>query len=125
MIGAMLSGMLEHIADLEIAVWLKEHYKNIPEEKLDERIKDSKFDIKVLIEMQESLLPFLEQTAKKKSSLEGWFTDLNLYDLKDFIESSIDFLIKEEKVRELTEEVKRQVNEFVQSLSSFDSNYCQ
>lgn len=30
----------EHIADLEIAVWLKEHYKNMPEEKLDERIKD-------------------------------------------------------------------------------------
>jgi hypothetical protein len=30
-------------------------------------------------------------------------------------------LIKEEKVKELTEEVKHKVNEFVQSLASFDS----
>src|SRR3954469_8868675 len=36
-------------------------------------------------------------------------------------DSPIDLLVKEEKVRELTEEVKQRVNEFVLSLSSFDS----
>lgn len=54
------------------------------------------------------------------ASLEGWFTDLHLYDFKDFIEKPPEFLVKEEKIRELTEEVKIRVLGFVQSLSSLD-----
>jgi len=104
-----------------IAVWLKESYKNLPEDKLDLAIKYSKFDIKILTELQESLLPFLGQKVKKKSSSEGWFTDIQLHDFKDFIENSIEFLVKEEKVKEPTGEVKQRVNEFVLTLSSFDS----
>ena len=50
---------------------------------------------------------------EKKSSSEGWFTDIQLHDFKDFIENSIEFLVKEEKVKEPTGEVKQRVNEFV------------
>jgi uncharacterized protein YjgD (DUF1641 family) len=104
-----------------MAVWIKRHYKDIPEDKLDDVIKESTFDIKVMVETQESLLPFLEQKISKRSSSEGWFTEQTVYDFKDFIDNSIDFLIKEEKLKELTEQVKSRIGEFVQTLSSLDS----
>ena len=109
-------------ADVVIAVWIKEHYKNISENELDKKIRTSKYDLKVLTEMQESLLPFIESKVKKKPTTEGWFTNVNLSDLKDFIEHSIDYIVKEERVQQLTEETEQRVQEFIRTLTSLDQD---
>jgi hypothetical protein len=113
--------LLEQLADIEIAVWIKENFRNIPEDELDLKIRTSKFDIKILSEVPESLIPFLEARFRKRYSSGGWFTDVSLYDFKDFIENSIEYVTKEEKVKKISEEIYNSVIEFVNIVSSYDS----
>ncbi|MGH2639165.1 MAG: hypothetical protein ACRDF4_07805, partial [Rhabdochlamydiaceae bacterium] len=109
----------EHMADLVMAVWLKEDYrKDLPEDELTNEVKRSKFDVRILTE-ETSILPFLEKRTRQTAS-EGWFVDVQISDFRDFIENSIDFLIKEEQIEQLSALVKDRVNQFVQALSNID-----
>ncbi|MBI4232466.1 hypothetical protein HY605_04500, partial [Candidatus Peregrinibacteria bacterium] len=115
-----LERMNQRRADLVIALWLKTRYSGLSESELDTAIKGSTFDVKVLSETHERLDAYLPQKLRNRLSPEGWFTDIVLSDLKDFIDSAPEFLVKEEKVVELMSRVEEEIYFFVRSMSSVD-----
>jgi len=93
------------IADISIALWLKNEYRNIPEVELERAIHSSKFDVKIFVPRDTS----------------GWFTDIDIPALKDIINSAVEFLVKEEEVTKLIEDVESKISEFINALNSIDT----
>ncbi|MHB1908338.1 MAG: DNA methyltransferase family protein [Nitrososphaerales archaeon] len=114
-----LARIKQQYSEIVIALWYKEEFPNVSEQELLEKIKTSTFDIKVFVASTDLLTPYLEQKGKKTTS-EGWFTDIALSDLKDFIKNSTEFLVHEEKVAELTAQIKSEIFDFVSTMSSLD-----
>ncbi len=107
-------------ADLVLALWLSDQYSGLTEDELDNAVRRSKFEVKVFTETLESLDPYLPQQLKEKLTPEGWFSNIGLSDIKEFIDNAADFLIKEEQVTELSNKVKEETYYFVRAMSSVD-----
>jgi hypothetical protein len=114
-----LARIKQQYSEIVIALWYKEEFPNVSEQELVDRIKNSTFDIKVFVATTDSLTPYLEQKGKRPTS-EGWYVDITLSDLKDFIKNSTEFLVREEKVIELTEQIKGEIFDFVRTMSTLD-----
>ncbi|GAB6148254.1 DNA methyltransferase family protein [Stetteria hydrogenophila] len=112
----------EGLVDVAIALWLKERYRDEPEPQLVERIRRSRFDVKVLVPVgaKDTLISFLERSTGRRVEATGWFRDVDLPLLKTIIESASSFLAREEEVQGLIAEVKREVEDFTRALASVD-----
>jgi len=112
------------LVDIALALWLKKPYKDLSEQQLYEAIKNSRFDIKILVprELTGTLIPFIEKYVERKvKPVSGWFIDVDIPLLKTIIENSVEFLIREEEVFRLLSEIKMKVDDFVKTLISVDS----
>jgi len=113
------------LADIAIALWLKNEYRDVPEEELEKAIRSSTFDVKVFVprEIAGTLVPFLEKGVKKKAEpATGWFKDIDIPTLGTIISSAVEFLAKEEEVKRLIDEVKGKIDDFVKALNAIDAN---
>jgi len=112
------------LADIAIALWIKERYRDVPEVELEELIKRSRFDVKIFVprDVMASLIPFIEKGLEKKvEATTGWFRDIDLLTLKTIVESAVEFLVREEDIRKLVDEVKKRINDFVKTMTAIDS----
>ncbi len=99
-------------AEIVLALWIKERFKDVPEDVLKDEIRRSKkFAVKVFFPRDLSRTPVL---------FTEWFEDVDLPTLKTIIDKSIEHIIGEEEVRRLIEEVKSKVSDFTKSLSELD-----
>jgi len=113
----------EGLVDIALALWLKRSYPDVPESELKKIIKKSRFDVKVFVpeDVIGPLIPYLEETLKRRAEpATGWFTDVDLPMIKTILESSISFLIREEEVQQLLEEMKLKISDFTKSLIRID-----
>jgi hypothetical protein len=111
------------LADIALALWIKERFKDISEPELADVIRKSKFSVKVFVprEIRGTLLQFLEKGIKKKAEpVTEWFEDVDLPMLKAIIENSINFLSKEEEIQRLLEEMKSKFSDFINTLKNLD-----
>ena len=111
------------LVDIALALWIKEKFKDMPEEQLYEAIKKSLYSVKVftLRDISITLLQFLEKSVERKAeSATGWFEDVNLPSIKMIIEHSIGFMIKEEEVQTLMEKAETKFNDFIETLRNLD-----
>jgi len=114
----------QNLADIAIALYLKEHYRDVPEMELIEKIRKSKFDVKVIVgrEVTDTLIRFIEKELKRVAEpTTGWFTDIDIPVLGSIIENAIEFLAKEEEMKKLIEEIKNKINRFIETLRTIDS----
>jgi hypothetical protein len=109
-------------ADMVLALWLKDTYAGLSEKDLDDAIRRARFDIKVFTQTEESLDKYLPQPLKSHLSEEGWYSDIGISEIKEFVDVAPDFLVKEEKVVELSQRIKDETYYFVRSLSSIDKS---
>jgi len=115
----------QKLGDIAIALLLKIPYKDVPEEKLEEAIRRSTFDVKVFIprDVAGTLIPFLEKGMERKPEpATGWFTDVDIPMLGTMIENAVEFLVKEEEAERLSEEIKEGIDNLVKVLSNIDAN---
>ena len=113
------------IADIAIALWIKEKFRDVPEPQLHQAVRMARYSAKVFapFEVRGTLLQHLEKSiARKAEPATGWFEDVDLPTLKAIIENSIVFLVREEKVVEIMESVKVYFNNFINVLKSLDLN---
>jgi hypothetical protein len=111
------------LVDIALALWIKEKFKDMPEEQLYEAIKKSLYSVKVftLRDISITLLQFLEKSVERKAEpATGWFEDVNLPSIKMIIEHSIGFMIKEEEVQTLMEKAETKFNDFIETLRNLD-----
>jgi len=113
----------EGLVDIALALWLKRSYPDVPESELKEIIKKSRFDVKVFVpeEVIGPLIPYLEETLKRRAEpATGWFVDVDLPMIKTILENSIGYLLREEEVRQLLEDMKLKISDFTKSLARID-----
>ncbi|MCC6014336.1 MAG: hypothetical protein LM564_01360 [Desulfurococcaceae archaeon] len=106
-----------------LALWIKERYRDVPEPKLGEALRRSRFGVKVFVPrgIRGTLLQYLERGVKVRAEpVTGWFDDVDLPMVKTVIESSVSFLIMEEEIQRLLEDIKTRFREFTNALSSLD-----
>ena len=111
------------LVDIALALWIKEKFKDMPEEQLYEAIKKSMYDVKVFTprDISITLLQFLEKgMARKAEPATGWFEGVTLPLVKMIIEYSISFMIKEEEVQKLMEEVELKFKDTINILRLID-----
>ena len=112
------------LADIAIALWLKERYRDVPEPELEELVRRSRFDVKVFVSRDAGVdpTPYIERgVGRRAEAATGWFTDIDLPTLKTIVECAVEFLIREEDIGRLVDEVRRRVNDFVNAMRALDS----
>jgi len=113
------------LADVALALWIKQRFRDVPEPELDRAIRASRFGVKVFVpvEVRGTLLQYIERDIKKRAEpATGWFEDVDLPTVKAIVESSIDFLVREEEVRKLMEDAKSRFKNFIDALKGLDRN---
>jgi len=111
------------LVDVALALWIKRMFRDVPEPVLTEALRKSRFGVKVFVpvEVRGTLLQYLERDIKKRAEpATGWFEDVDLPTVKAIIESSVDFLVREEEVRRIMEEAKSKFDNFVNTLRGVD-----
>ena len=113
------------LADIALALWIKEKdkFRDLPEALLEDVIRSARYGVKVFapVELRGALLQFLEEGIKRKAEpATGWFEDVDLPTIKEIMEHSIVFLVREEEIARLMESIKIQFDNFIKALSSAD-----
>jgi hypothetical protein len=111
------------LVDIALALWIKEKFKDMPEEQLYEAIKKSMYDVKVFTpqDISITLLQFLKRRViRRPEPTNGWFEDVDLPLIKAIIEDSISFMIKEEEVQKLIKEAESKFKDFIGTLRNLD-----
>jgi len=109
--------------NIVLALWIKERYRDLPEPRLEEALRKSKFGVKVFVPrgIRGTLLQYLEKGVKVRAEpATGWFDDVDLPMVKTIIENSVSFLIREEEIQRLLEDIKARFREFTNALSNLD-----
>ncbi len=112
------------LVDISLALWIKERFKDVPEDQLYEDVKMSKYSVKVFThrELSETLLQFLEKGIERRAEqATGWFEDIDLPLVKEIVENSISFLIKEEEIQSFMSSIKLTFEDFIKVLKDLDS----
>jgi hypothetical protein len=112
----------QELADIALALWIKQKFRDVPEERLSEIIRKSVFDIRIFVPLElRGLLRYLEASVKRKvEPATSWFENVDLPTIRDIIENSVEFMIREEGIEELIEEMKSKFNEFINTLQALD-----
>ena len=111
------------IADIAIALWVSERFRDVPEPQLYQAIRAARYSVKVFvpIEVRGTLLQYLERSiARKAEPATGWFEDVDLPTLKAIIEHSIVFLIREEEIARMMESARTYFSNFIETLRNLD-----
>ena len=110
------------LADIVLALWIKHKFRDVPEERLSEIIRKSVFDVRIFVPVElRGLLRYLEASVKQSvEPATWWFENVDLPTIRDIIENSIEFMIREEGVEKLIEEMKLKFNDFINTLQALD-----
>jgi hypothetical protein len=110
------------LADIVLALWIKHKFRDVPEERLSEIIRKSVFDVRIFVPVElKGLLRYLEASVKRSvEPATWWFENVDLPTIRDIIENSIEFMIREEGVEKLIGEMKLKFNDFINTLQALD-----
>ena len=114
------------LADIALALWIRQRFRDVPEAELMEAIRRATYSLKVFVprDLKETLLHYLEgATLRRVEPATEWFEDVDLPMIKTMIEFSISFLVREEQVRRLIEEMRARFSDFTNALSNFDRTH--
>ncbi|RLF13931.1 MAG: hypothetical protein DRN06_07885 [Thermoprotei archaeon] len=114
----------EGLVDVALALWIKQRYPDVPEPELGKLIETSKFDVKIFVprEISETLLTFLEEKIGRKAEpATRWFKDIEIPFFKTLLDHVTEFLVREEEVKELIDEIKRKIRKFIDSCKNIDT----
>jgi len=112
--------------DIAIALWLKEGSKyraDLSVNELKELIMGSKFDVALFTSSPQSELEkFITGRVSTARLSADWFIDIDLSFIKNLIEYSIEYLIKEEEVEGIIKEVNMRLINFITALENQPQN---
>jgi len=105
--------------DIAIALWLKEgdrYRADLSVSELKELIRGSRFDAALLAPSpQPELVRFISKGSARLSA--GWFIDVDLGFIRDLVNNSIEYLIREGEFQAALSKVIDGVNNFIQVMS--------
>ena len=105
--------------DIAIALWLKEgdrYRADLSVSELKELIRGSRFDVALLAPSpQPELVKFISKGSARLSA--GWFIDVDLGFIRDLVNNSIEYLIREGEFQAALSKVIDGVNNFIQVMS--------
>ncbi|MFP3316435.1 MAG: hypothetical protein RXN91_08865 [Caldivirga sp.] len=105
--------------DIAIALWLKEgdrYRADLSVSELKELIRGSRFDAALLAPSpQPELVKFISKGSARLSA--GWFIDVDLGFIRDLVNNSIEYLIREGEFQVALSKVIDGVNNFIQVMS--------
>jgi hypothetical protein len=114
----------EESADIAIALWIKEKFKDTPQSGLYEAVKKARYDIKMFVpreELKYSLLRFIRsEILPKAKPVTDWIEDIDLPTLKAIIEVSVEYMIREEEIEKHLGEIESKIQDFIKTLSDVD-----
>jgi len=113
----------QRMADIAMALWIKERFRDAPEPQLYETIRKASYDVRVFAstDIGGTLLKYLERsTGRRAEPATGWFENLNLPMVKAVIDHSIDFMVNEEDVAEIMKNIETVFNNFIEVLKNLD-----
>jgi len=111
------------IADVVLALWIRERFRDVPEPKLTRAIRGSRYGVKVFVpvDVRGTLLQYIERgIGRRAEPATGWFEDVDLPTVKSIVEHSVEFLVREEEVRRIMEEARARFTNFVNTLRDAD-----
>lgn len=111
-------------ADVGIALYYKQSIPDSVESEVIEKLRKSKFDVKLFTpkDMSDTMLRYI--SGKKITSVaeSDWF-EANVIDLSTIIQTNvIEILVKEEDIAKTIQEIESASNDFVHRLRSLDKN---
>lgn len=112
----------EGIGDLGLALFYREHFpQNLPDSQLEEKLRNSIFEVRLIVpeDISETLLRYF--TSKKITS--KWVTEwmeAKIADLATILSEATQFVIREEDINQSIKEINEKINSFVQKLKSVD-----
>jgi len=112
----------EEFGDLGVAIYYKESFpSNLTELELEERLKSSVFEVRLIAPADISAVLLAYLTSKKVESrwVTGWM-EARITDLTSILNEAVQFIISEEDFTRVIGEIEQKINEFVESLSSVD-----
>jgi hypothetical protein len=111
------------LADVVLALWIRERFRDVPEPELARVIRGSRFGVKVFVpvDIRGTLLQYIERgIGRRAEPATGWFEDVDLPTIKSIVEHSVEFLVREEEVRRIMEEARTRFTNFVNTLRDAD-----
>ncbi len=110
------------LADLAVALQVEGRLLDVPEQRLPETARGASYNAKILVQGDcgGGLLQFLEGSTGRKAGPAGWFEGLDLQSVKALVESTVDFMAREEEAGRLEAEARSRFRELVRSLADLD-----
>ncbi|MEM2112263.1 MAG: hypothetical protein QXX08_10385 [Candidatus Bathyarchaeia archaeon] len=114
----------EGFGDLGIALHYKESLsQNLADAELEERLKASLFEVKVMVpeDVSDTLLAYFTRQKTLPRWTTGW-VEARIQDLVSIINEAIQFVISEEDIKEAIIEIEQKINDFVLRAKGVDVN---
>ncbi|MGB9760348.1 MAG: hypothetical protein ACPLZG_11020 [Thermoproteota archaeon] len=112
------------LADVGIALFYKEGFSShLNDSELENKLKNTTFEVKLVVpkDISETLLsyPIFQKTLPKW--ITGWI-ETKVDGLVTIINEATQFIISEEDIRKVVEDIEKNINEFVLEVKSVDRN---
>jgi len=114
----------EGFAELGIALHYREEFSpNLTDSELEDRLRSSTFGVRLILskDVSETLLPYLIGKRISTEWVSGWM-DAKLADLLPILNETLQFLLNEKDVEQVSEKIEEKINEFVLSVNSVDAD---
>lgn len=113
----------EGLADIALALHYKQSYPDIPERELKNMLKGSVFDVLVIAPRElKGLEKFLLGKMRVAELKSGWFTDVKLETVADFIKHSTAYMIEESEIKQEVEKIKQAIGDFIKVAGGIPSS---
>jgi len=114
----------EGLADVGIALYYKESLSShLTDSELEEKLKNTTFETKLVIpeDISETLLGYSTSQKALPKWITGWM-ETKVDGLATIINEATQFIISEEEIRKVVEDIEKNINEFVLEVKSVDKN---
>ncbi|MEM1873033.1 MAG: hypothetical protein QXS85_04850 [Acidilobaceae archaeon] len=109
----------EGLADIAIALHYAERYRDIPEEELARKLRETPLNAMVLAPVEaRGLERYLAEKTRIAKPAEGWLEGIKLGDLADIIKLAVAYLVSETEVQREVDSVKQVIGDFVKVASA-------
>ena len=113
----------EGLGDLGLALFYREDFpSNLTDFELEERLKGSTFEVRLIVpeDISGTLLAYLTNKKVGPRWVTGWI-ETRVADLVSILNEAVQFIASEGDVKYVIGEIERNINDFVESVKSVDS----
>ncbi|MEM0486897.1 MAG: hypothetical protein QW080_02025 [Sulfolobales archaeon] len=113
----------EGLADIAIALHYTRQYLDVERQEIDELLKNSDFDAKVLVPRDfKGLERYVASKTRAAMSKDGWFKNVKLETVVDIIRHAARYMLEEVEVWEEVEKIRQLIYDFINVASKISNS---